>query len=120
MYAISRSSVHGIEILFNLFYPERPVKGQRMGNGTLFSIGSDDKNISNLLESFCQDNNAFGMDAIIVGNQDYQSVTHDSFEKDLGNQCTAFGSHLPSQTFRIKISEKICKIKMKVFTQIPI
>jgi hypothetical protein len=48
-----------------------------MANHTLFSIWSDDKNISNPLEGFCQHKNAFGMDAIIIGNQDDQSVSHD-------------------------------------------
>jgi hypothetical protein len=48
-----------------------------MGNGTLFSIRGYDKNTSNLLEGFCQYDNAFGMDAIIVGHQNHQSFSHD-------------------------------------------
>jgi DNA repair protein RadC len=53
-----------------------------MSNGTLLPVRSDDKDISDFLKSLCQDDNAFRMDAIIIGNQDYQSLIHDSLEND--------------------------------------
>ena len=55
------------------------------------------------------------MDAIIVGKQDYQSVSHDYLEKGLRNQQTIGRSHLPSQILRIKISEKDYKINPSTF-----
>jgi hypothetical protein len=59
MNAISRSPIHGIKILLDLFYSKRSVKGKGMGYGTLLAVRSNDENIPDLLESLCQYNNAF-------------------------------------------------------------
>jgi hypothetical protein len=59
MDAISRSPIHGIKILLDLFYSKRSVKGKRMGDGTLLAVGGDDENIPDLPESLCQYDNAF-------------------------------------------------------------
>jgi hypothetical protein len=71
MHTIGRGSIHSVKIFPNLFYSKGPVKGERMGDGTLLPVRSDDKNISYGLEGLCQHDNAFRMDAIIIGNQDH-------------------------------------------------
>jgi hypothetical protein len=71
MHTIGRGSIHSIKILPNLFYSKGPVEGERVGNGTLFPVRSDDKDISYLLKRLCQYDDAFGMDAIVIGNQDH-------------------------------------------------
>jgi hypothetical protein len=52
------------------------MKGERVCNGSFFPIRGDDKDIANLIESFRQDDDAFGMDAVIIGDQNLESVGH--------------------------------------------
>ena len=52
------------------------MKGERVCNGSFFPVGGDDKDITYLMKSLCQDDDAFGMDAIIIRNQNLESVRH--------------------------------------------
>jgi hypothetical protein len=68
MDAISRGSINSIDIFLYFLHSKGPMKGERVSNGTLFCFGGYNANIPNLTKFLCQEDEAFRMDSVIIGD----------------------------------------------------
>ena len=74
--AIRGGSIDGVEVSSDPFNPEGTVQGEGMGDGALLSIGRYNKDLPDLSEGLCQNDDPLGMDSVVIGHQNLRTLTH--------------------------------------------